>query len=58
MKELQPINQQVLIDITEDVKEAKTASGIILPDNAKEKQKIGKVTAINNIEKSRNSSRR
>lgn len=50
MKELQPINQQVLIDITEDVKEAKTASGIILPDSAKEKQQIGKVTAISNIE--------
>ncbi len=50
MKELQPINQQVLIDITKDVKEAKTASGIILPNSAKEKQKIGKVIAISNIE--------
>lgn len=50
MKELQPINQQVLIDITEEKKEARTASGIILPDSAKEKQKIGTVAAISNIE--------
>ncbi len=50
MKELQPVNQNVLIDITEDKKEYKTASGIILPDSAVEKQSIGKVIAISNIE--------
>ena len=51
MKELQPINEKVLIDITEDKKEEKTVSGIILPDSAKEKQKFGIVKAISNIEK-------
>ena len=49
MKELQPINQKVLIEL-EDNKEEKTAGGIILPDSAKEKEQIGKVKAISNIE--------
>ena len=49
MKELQPINQKVLIEL-EDKKEEKTVSGIILPDSAKEKEQIGKVKAISNIE--------
>lgn len=51
MKELQPINQQVLIDITEETAEQKTASGIIIPDTvSKEKKKFGKVVAVSNIE--------
>ena len=50
MKELQPINQNVLIDITEEKKEYKTESGIIIPDSAVEKESIGKVIAISNIE--------
>ena len=50
MRELQPINQNVLIDITEDKKEYKTESGIILPDSAREKEKVGKVVALSNIE--------
>ena len=50
MKELQPINQNVLLDITEDKSEQKTASGIIIPDSAKEKNKFAKVIAISNIE--------
>ncbi|NJO87969.1 MAG: co-chaperone GroES [Chloroflexia bacterium] len=50
MKELQPINQNVLLDITEDKSEQKTASGIIIPDTAKEKNKFAKVVAISNIE--------
>lgn len=50
MKELQPINENVLIDITEEKKEYKTESGIIIPDSAVEKESIGKVIAISNIE--------
>lgn len=50
MKELQPVNQNVLLDITEDKAEQKTASGIIIPDSAKEKQSIAKVVAMSNVE--------
>ncbi len=37
MKELQPINQLVVLDITETKNEQRTSSGIIIPDTAKEK---------------------
>ena len=50
MKELQPINQNVLLELTEDSSEQKTASGIIIPDSAKEKQEVAKVVAVSNIE--------
>jgi chaperonin GroES len=50
MKELQPINQNVLLELTEDSSEQKTASGIIIPDSVKEKQEVAKVIAISNIE--------
>lgn len=50
MKELQPLNENVLLDITEENKEQKTASGIIIPDSAKEKPSFAKVVAIGNIE--------
>ncbi len=50
MKELQPINQNVLLELTEDLSEQKTASGIIIPDSAKEKQEVAKVVAVSNIE--------
>ncbi len=50
MKELQPINQNVLLELLEDTSEQKTASGIIIPDSAKEKQEVAKVVAISNIE--------
>ena len=50
MKEIQPINQNVLLDITEDVQEQQTDSGLILPETAKEKQSIGVVVAMSNIE--------
>ncbi|HZH73677.1 MAG TPA: co-chaperone GroES [Mariniphaga sp.] len=50
MKELQPINQNVLLEVTEDSSEQKTASGIIIPDSAKEQQSVAKVVAISNIE--------
>lgn len=50
MKELQPINQNVLLEITEDNSEQRTSAGIIIPDSAKEAQKTAKVVAISNIE--------
>ncbi len=50
MKELQPINQNVLLELLEDKTEQKTASGIIIPDSAKEKQKVAKVVAVSTIE--------
>ena len=50
MKELQPINQNVLLELSEDKSEQTTASGIIIPDSAKEKQEVAKVIAISNIE--------
>ncbi len=50
MKEIQPINQNVLLDISEEIQEERTDSGLILPDTAKEKENIGKVVAMSNIE--------
>ena len=52
MKELQPLNEHVLLDISDEKEEQKTASGIIIPESAKEKKKIAKVVAISNIENS------
>lgn len=50
MKELQPINQNVLLELAEGKAEQRTASGIIIPDSAKEKERIAKVVAISKIE--------
>ncbi len=50
MKDLQPVNQNVILDISEDVDEQKTPAGIIIPDTAKEKPKFAKVTALSNID--------
>lgn len=50
MKELQPLNDNVMLDITEDGAVQKTASGIIIPDSAKEKPLFAKVVALGNIE--------
>jgi len=50
MNELQPVNQNVLLEIADDKKEQKTISGIIIPDSAIEKQAIGKVVAISTVE--------
>lgn len=52
MKELQPLNEHVLLDITDEKEEQKTASGIIIPDSVKEKMKIAKVVAISTIDNS------
>jgi chaperonin GroES len=50
MKELQPVNQNVLLNLPDENEEQKTASGIIIPDTAKEKQNKAKVAGISNIE--------
>ncbi len=50
MKELQPINQNVLLDITEKSAEVTTAAGIIIPDTAKEKPQMAEVVGLSNIE--------
>jgi chaperonin GroES len=50
MNELQPVNQNVLLDISVSKEEQKTASGIIIPDTTKEKQNIARVVAMSNIE--------
>ena len=48
--ELQPVNQNVILDITGDSKEQKTKGGIYIPDTAKEKPKFAKVVALATIE--------
>lgn len=51
MKELQPVNQNVIIQLDASAGEQKTASGIIIPDTVeKERPKSGKVIALSNIE--------
>ncbi len=50
MNDLQPINQNVLLDISDEKQVQKTASGIIIPESAVEKQNTGKVIALSNIE--------
>ena len=50
MRELQPLNDNVLIELSEKKGEQKTSSGIIIPDSAKEKESAGKVIALGNIE--------
>ncbi len=49
MKELQPINQNVLLDLP-DQKETKTDSGIIIPDTAQQKSQTARVAGMSNIE--------
>ncbi len=46
---MKPINQNVLIKLDKQ-SETKTASGIYIPDSAKEKKISGTVTALGNIE--------
>ena len=50
MKELQPVNQHVLLDLDQKDKETTTAGGIIIPDSAKEKPKFARVLALSGIE--------
>lgn len=51
MKELQPINQQVLLDLSES-KVRQTAGGIIIPDTVDEKPMFAKVLSLSTIENS------
>lgn len=51
MKELQPINQLVVLDITESKDEQRTSSGIIIPETAREKPKSAPVIWMGVIEK-------
>lgn len=50
MKELQPLNENVLLELTEEFTETKTSGGIIIPDSAKEKPQMARVVALGNIE--------
>jgi chaperonin GroES len=50
MRELQPVNQNVILDVSEEANEQKTVGGIIIPDTAKEKPKFANVVALSNIE--------
>ncbi len=51
MRELQPVNQNVILKVEDTSGEQKTASGIIIPDTvAKEKPKVGQVISMSNIE--------
>ncbi len=50
MKELQPLNQNVILNLDADKSEQKTAGGIIIPDTAKEKPQMARVVAVGNIE--------
>lgn len=52
MKELVPVNQHVVLDLSEDNTELVTSSGIIIPDTAKEKPFWARVVAVGNIENS------
>ena len=49
-----PLGERVLVERTEV--ENKTASGIIIPDNAKEKPQTAKVVAVGSKERRRNGS--
>ena len=52
MKELQAVNQQVILDVNDDKAEQKTKAGIIIPDSAKEKNNIAKVINMSKIDNS------
>lgn len=49
MKELQPINQNVLLDLSQEQVQ-KTAAGIIIPETAQEKPMWAKVVSMSNID--------
>jgi len=50
MRELQPVNQNVLLELPDTKAEQTSASGIIIPDTAKEKPRFAKVLAMSKIE--------
>lgn len=49
MKEIQPVNQHVLLELAKE-KEQKTSGGIIIPDTAKEKPSMARVVSMSNID--------
>lgn len=50
MNELQPLNQNVILNLDDEKKEQKTSGGIIIPDTAREKPQMAKVVAVGNVE--------
>ena len=50
MKELQPINQNVLLDMNDEEAEQTPGGGIIIPDTAKQKPRMAKVIGPSNID--------
>lgn len=50
MKELQPINQNILLALDDQKGMTKTQSGIILPEGAREKNAMAVVVAMSGIE--------
>lgn len=50
MKELQPINQQVCLDITVSNQVRKTSSGIIIPDSVNERSNVAPIVWMGVIE--------
>lgn len=52
MKEIVPVNQQVLLDFSNEKAEKVTAGGIIIPDTASEKPNWAKVISIGLIDES------
>ncbi len=43
---IEPLDDRVLVEVDEDGTEQKTASGLYLPDTAKEKPRTGTVIAV------------
>lgn len=50
MKPLKPLNQNIILDLSNQVQETRTTGGIIIPDTAKEKPIQAKVVAVGKIE--------
>jgi len=50
MKELQPINEQVCLDITGSKQEKRTMSGIIIPETASENSNVAPIVWMSAIE--------
>ncbi len=46
MMRIEPLDDRVLVQVDEDGAEQKTASGLYLPDTAKEKPRTGVVLAV------------
>lgn len=50
MRELQPINQQVCLDITGSKQEKRTVSGIIIPETASEMSNVAPIVWMSAVE--------